>query len=106
MVQKLLVDTCVWLDLARDYRQEPIIRALEDLIQAHDIELILPQIVIDEFERNRKRVIDETRRSLRSHFRIVREAINRFGDDASKPETLKRLNEIDHPAARRVSVIA
>ena len=41
MVQKLLVDTCVWLDLARDYRQEPIIRALEDLILAHDIELIL-----------------------------------------------------------------
>lgn len=24
MVQKLLVDTCVWLDLARDYRQEPV----------------------------------------------------------------------------------
>ena len=99
MVRKLLVDTCVWLDLARDYRQEPVIRALEDLIQAHEIELILPQIVLDEFERNRKRVIDETRRSLRSHFRIVREAINRFGDDASKPTTLKGLSEIDHKMA-------
>ena len=99
MVQKLLVDTCVWLDLAREHQQEPVIRALEDLIQAHDIELILPQIVIDEFGRNRKRVIDETRHSLRSHFRVVREAINRFGDDASKSDTLKGLSEIDHKMA-------
>ena len=71
MVRKLLVDTCVWLDLAKDYRQEPVIRALEDLIRARDIELIVPQIVLNEFERNKVRVIEETRRSLRSHFRVV-----------------------------------
>lgn len=44
-------------------------------------------------------MINEARRSLRSHFRVVREAINRFGDDASKPETLKGLSEIDHKMA-------
>ena len=99
MVRKLLVDTCVWLDLARDYRQEPVISALEDLIRAHDTELIVHQIVIDELESNKIRVIEETRRSLRSHFRVVREAVNRFGDDASKPETLKGLTEIDHKMA-------
>ena len=99
MVRKLLVDTCVWLDLAKDYRQEPVIRALEDLIRARDIELIVPQIVLNEFERNKVRVIEETRRSLRSHFRVVREAVNRFGDDVSKPETLKGLSEIDHKMA-------
>lgn len=32
MAIRLLVDTCVWLDLAKDYRDQPVISALEDLI--------------------------------------------------------------------------
>lgn len=96
MVLKLVVDTCVWLDLAKDYRAQPIIGAIEDLTKAHEIELIVPQIVLDEFDRNKARVIEETQRSLQSHFRLVWEAVNRFGEDAYKAETLKSLNEVDH----------
>ena len=40
---KILIDTCVWLDLAKDYQQQPILTALEDLIRMGDIELILPR---------------------------------------------------------------
>ena len=36
MALKLTVDTCVWLDLAKNYRQEPVISALEDLIKARE----------------------------------------------------------------------
>jgi predicted nucleic acid-binding protein len=93
---KILVDTSVWLDLARDYREQPVIAALEDLIEANQIQLIIPEIVIEEFHRNKARVTDETQRGLQSHFRLVREAVNRFADDASKSETLKALNEVDH----------
>jgi hypothetical protein len=42
MVLKLLIDTCVWLDLAKDYRQQPVISALEDLVAAEGIELLVP----------------------------------------------------------------
>ncbi len=99
MVHKLVVDTCVWLDLSRDYREEPVIGALEDLIKARAIDLVVPQIIIDEFERNKARVIEDSNRSLQSHFRLVREAVNRFGDDAEKARTLKALNEVDHKIA-------
>lgn len=105
MVLKLTVDTCVWLDLAGDYRQQPTISALEDLIKACEIELIVPQIVLDEFDRNKARVIEETRRSLQSHFRLVREAVNRFGDDESKAETLNGLNEVDHKIAIKAEAV-
>jgi hypothetical protein len=91
-----LVDTSVWLDLARDYREQPVIAALEDLIETNQIQLIIPEIVIEEFHRNKARVADETQRGLQSHFRLAREAVNRFADDASKSETLKALNEVDH----------
>jgi hypothetical protein len=55
---RLLIDTSVWLDLAKDYREQPVIGALEDLVAAGEIELIVPQIVIDEFNCNKARVID------------------------------------------------
>ncbi len=93
---KILIDTCVWLDLAKDYRQQPVIGALEDLAEAREIELIVPQIVIDEFERNKARVIEDTQRSLQSHFRLVREAVSQFGEDEYKGKILNALNEVDH----------
>ena len=92
----LLVDTCVWLDLAKDYRAQPVIAALVDLIEAKGIALIVPEVVVAEFDRNKARVIEDAQRSLQSHFRLVRDAVNRFGDDQTKAGTLKALSEVDH----------
>jgi hypothetical protein len=92
----LLVDTCVWLELAKDYREQPVIRALEDLISARQIKLVVPQIVLEEFNRNKARVVEDARRSLQSHFRLVREAVSRFGDDEYRGRTLAALDEVDH----------
>ena len=97
MVLKLVVDTCVWLDLAKDYRDQPVISALEDLVRAGRIELIVPEIVLEEFLRNKDRVFEETQRRIQSHIRLVREAVNRFrDDDGEKAMALKALNEVDH----------
>jgi hypothetical protein len=49
---KILIDTCVWLDLAKDYHQQAILTALEELIREKEISLILPRTVVDEFARN------------------------------------------------------
>ncbi|WP_246279229.1 PIN domain-containing protein [Paraburkholderia ultramafica] len=91
-----MVDTCVWLDLAKDYREQPVITALEELIGSGDVELIVPQQVLDEFDRNKARIAEEARRGLQSHFRLVRLAVNRFGDNARRADLLAGLNEVDH----------
>jgi PIN domain len=57
---RILIDTCVWLDLAKDYQQQPILTALEELIRLGEIELILPRTVLDEFARNKAHVIEES----------------------------------------------
>lgn len=95
MAIRLLVDTCVWLDLAKDYREQPVIGALEGLVENGHIELIVPQQVLDEFDRNKARIIDEARRGLQAHFRLVRQAVNQFGDDGRKADLLVGLNEVD-----------
>jgi PIN domain-containing protein len=56
----LVVDTCVWLDLAKDYSQEPLLSALEDLVRMNFVSLIIPKIVVDELDRNKERVIEES----------------------------------------------
>ena len=69
MSDKLLIDTSVWLDLAKDYRMSAVLTAVEDLIDAGTIELIMPKIVLDEFTRNRDKVVEQSRRSLSLHIK-------------------------------------
>ena len=70
MTIKLLIDTDIWLNLAKDYRMVPVLTAIQDLIDANTIELIMPQIILDEFARNRDRVVEDTKRSLASYLAI------------------------------------
>src|ERR1700733_5890156 len=101
MPLKLLVDTCVWLDLVKDYRHQPVINALEDLVSEGAIELLVPQVVLDEFARNKGQVAADAARSLKSHFSLVRDAVTRFGEAALKDATLKGLDDADHAAIIR-----
>src|SRR5260370_20198020 len=98
MTLKLHGDNSVWLDLAKDYRMQPISSAIEDLVESDELELLVPQVVLDEFARNKERVAVDATRSLQSHFKLVREAVSRFGGEAEKAATIKALNEVDHAA--------
>ena len=93
---KILIDTCVWLDLAKDYQQQPILTALEELIRQGEIELILPRTVLDEFARNKARVVEESSRSLSGTLKRVKEAVEKFGDPLKKSAVLRQLSEVDH----------
>lgn len=99
MKLKLLIDTSVWLDLAKDPRHLPILDALFAMTEAGKVELILPQLILDEFVRNRDRVMASSRASLSSHFKRVKDAIVQFAPEDGRNELLERLNEIDHRIA-------
>ncbi|MBP8372555.1 PIN domain-containing protein [Pseudomonas aeruginosa] len=95
----LLIDTCVWLDLAKDYRQLPLLDALLAMRSAGELEIVLPEIVVEEFNRNKDRIISESKRSLSSHFKLVRDAISKFSQEDRRDITLQQLNEVDHRIA-------
>jgi hypothetical protein len=40
---QLLVDTCVWLDAAKDYRHQATLHAVEQMIEVGEISLIVPR---------------------------------------------------------------
>jgi hypothetical protein len=95
-VFKILIDTCVWLDLAKDYHQQAILGALEELVRQREVSLILPRPVVDEFARNKARVIEESSRSLSSTLKRVKDAVEKFGDPRRKRMVLSQLNDVDH----------
>jgi hypothetical protein len=77
----LVIDTCVWLDLAKDYSQKPLLAALEELVRMGFVHLILPQIVRDEFVRNRERIIEESGRGIAGALRRAKELVAKFAED-------------------------
>jgi hypothetical protein len=93
---RILIDTCVWLDLAKDYHQQAQLGILEELIELGEISLIVPRVIVEEFARNRARVIDDSSRSLSTTLKRVKEAVDKFGDPRRKRMVLRQLNDVDH----------
>ncbi|WP_121811308.1 PIN domain-containing protein [Mucilaginibacter kameinonensis] len=92
---KFLVDTCVWLDLAKDPKQETLLMVMEYLMDSEEISLLVPEIITTEFERNKDRIIAESKKSLSSIFSRVKETVNHFGDPGTKNSILDQLSEIN-----------
>jgi hypothetical protein len=92
---QILIDTCVWLDLAKDYQQQAILAALEELIRQGEVKLLLPRIILEEFARNRARIIEDGRRSLSSTLKRAKEAVEKFGEPRGKRAVLRQLDDVD-----------
>lgn len=92
---KFLIDTCVWLDIAKTTKGEKILDLLYEFIEREEIGLILPDIVADEFARNKERIITDAGKSLSSHFKKVKEMVVAHATLDLKEDILYQLNNID-----------
>lgn len=95
MPSRLLLDTCVWLDLAKDYREFALLQVLIDLQKQKHIELIVPTLVVEEFDRNKERVVTEVSKSLSTHFRVIKQAYKRYEGTGRDTDFTTGLNELD-----------
>ncbi|MEO8682790.1 MAG: PIN domain-containing protein [Vicinamibacterales bacterium] len=93
----ILIDTCVWLDLAKDPRQAPLLGVVEEMVKRKLVTLIVPRIVLDEFRRNRGRIIADSTKSLSSHFHVVKDAVGKIGGDNRQMRVvLSHLDDVSH----------
>ncbi|MHB8091765.1 MAG: PIN domain-containing protein [Syntrophales bacterium] len=94
---RMLIDTCVWLDLAKDPKQVSVLGVVEELLRQGMLSLIVPRIALDEFQRNRERVSKDSAKSLSAHFRIVKDAVGKAGGDKKMMRAvLSHLDNVDH----------
>lgn len=91
---RLLIDTSVWLDTAKDIHGERLIAALRTLVHQDQLELLVPPVVVDEYDRNRDQVIASLASSTRAHVRTVRSALAEHGRSGRNDELIAELDEV------------
>jgi hypothetical protein len=99
-VLKLLIDTCVWIDLAKDHHQHPFLRALDALMTEGKIAVIVPPLVLEEFERNKVNIVNVNRQSLSSALKRAKELLDQHGQGKGKAGALEQLNFVDQRLPR------
>lgn len=98
MTIQILLDTCIWLSLAGDYRNMPILHRMSEMIEASEIEFLVPNVVVEEFQRNRARVLKQSQVSQRDTFKRVRNAIRQYGD-GDTDTVLQSILDVEHKIA-------
>jgi hypothetical protein len=98
----LVIDTCVWLDLAKSPNDEPIIIALEELEKKGKTKILIPQIIIDEFDRNKDRIIESGRQRMTQEFKKVRKAVEEYCSTETRQIVIEGLDDVNH----RLPIIA
>lgn len=89
----LLVDTSTWLDLARRRDGQRWVVALRVLIHQGEVKLLVPRVIIEEFDRNEARVQAMMTSSIASRFKQIRQDLLTYGsdDDAHAVEVIEDL---------------
>jgi hypothetical protein len=75
----LLVDTSTWLDLSKRRDGQRWIVALRVLIRQGEVELLVPGLVVDEFERNQERIETSMTASVAQRFKLIKQDLDEYG---------------------------
>ena len=92
----LMADTCVWLDIAKNMRGEQQIAAVRVLVHQHELQLLVPKLVIAEFERNREQIEIVMSRRLDPTFRAVRTVLGQHGHNDKRDRALDQLTDLEY----------
>lgn len=90
----LLLDTCVWLDIAGDHRSRHLIHTMEGL-NGMSLYFLVPRLVIEEFTRNKERLVKESAQSLSSALRRARYETEQFGSKRRRATVLNEIDELE-----------
>lgn len=90
----IFLDTCVLLDISTKKNDLPLVSALEELVASEVVTLVIPDLIIIEYERNKEEVANRTVKRLSQEFKQVKAIVNEFAGE-KKSETLEVLNDIN-----------
>ncbi len=90
---RLLVDTSVWLDLATRQDGQKWIVPLRLLKLHNKLELLIPELVVDEFERNRPRLEAAVTTSVLDRLRQLRRDLRQFAGQQNEHVWLEEISQ-------------
>ena len=90
----IFLDTCVLLDISTKKSDIPLVTALEELIDSNVVTLVVPDLVIAEYERNKEDVANKTTKRLSQEFKQVKAVVSEFAGE-NQASTLEVLDDIN-----------
>lgn len=94
-MHNLLLDACIWLDLAKSEEYEPIVAHLLALGGDKKIRIILPKLVRDEFDRNAPDLAKRESKQATSHIKGVRATVKRVVPAAQQSQFAEALDALE-----------
>jgi PIN domain len=88
---RLLVDTSVWLDIAQRRDGQKWIVPMRYFMHEKYLQLLVPALVLEEFERNRPRAEDAVTTKVRERFRLLRNDLDVYADDERRRQWLQEM---------------
>lgn len=92
---RLLVDTSVWLDLVKRRDGQRWIVPIRALTFGHDLELLVPPVLLEELTRNRERIEAAMSTNVAERFRLLRRDIVDYAG-ADSDEALSWIDTLAH----------
>lgn len=90
----IFLDTCVFLDISVKKNDLPLVAALEELTRSDRVTLVIPDLIIAEYERNKERMATQTAKRLSHEFKQVKAVVSEFADEG-KHDALAVLSDIN-----------
>jgi hypothetical protein len=88
---RLLIDTSVWLDIAQRRDGQKWIVPMRYFIHENHLQLLVPALISEEFERNRPRAEDAVTTKVRERFRPIRNDLDAYADDERRRQWLQEM---------------
>lgn len=109
MPHQIMLDTCVWLDTAADIMGNEIISRIEALLSSPNVTLLVPKIVIEEFDKHK----DESAKQLAKRIKVrvveTKRFLQEYSDAGDKDPAipilenfLSRVDKLDEVAGKLV----
>ncbi len=102
MEHHLLIDTCVWIDLASDSSADEILARLEDLIATTHCGLVVPQVVREEFDRHKADCTEKLVKKLSVRVNEMIQFAKQFAEESTKDDLIAGLEVFK----RRIKIVA
>ena len=93
---RMLVDSCVWLDLAKDPSTLPLIGALEELVGGEDLVLVVTRTILDEFAQSKSQLVEDGGRGVSSTRMRAGESAERIRKPSKRRALIEGLEQVDH----------
>jgi hypothetical protein len=93
-MHRLLIDTNIWIDLAGNFKEQPLLLVLEELARDKKAELVVPSIVKKEFEAKREGTEKVAVQRASSAMTSAKSVIDLLGNSADKERFKGLLNDM------------